>query len=99
MPKKADIKSSNEFKIAETESFTKKVHERDFKKYYSKIYDFVYSQLKINPYFGPNIKKLKGEFESMYRYRIGNIRLFYTINNDEVVVLMIDIEKRKDAYK
>lgn len=99
MPKKADIKSSNEFRIAETDNFIKKVKERVFKKYYSKIYDFVYPQLRINPYFGPNIKKLKGEYENVYRYRIGNIRLFYIINNEEVVVIMIDIEKRKDAYK
>jgi len=41
-----------------------------------KITDFVYPQLRSNPFFWPNIKRLKGEFEDYYRYRIVNFRLF-----------------------
>jgi mRNA interferase RelE/StbE len=94
-----NIKSSNKFDIAETDNFAKKINHRDYKNIYTKIHDFVYPQLRANPFFGTNIKKLKGEFENVYRYRIGDFRLFYVVQENEVIVIMIDIQKRKDAYK
>ena len=90
---------SLEFKIAETENFLKKIEKRDYQSAYNKIVNYVYPQLKKNPYFGPNIKKLKGNFSEVYRYRIGNFRLFYTIKSNKVIIFIIDIEKRKDSYK
>lgn len=87
------------FSIAETETFQIKIVERDFNPLYFKITNYVYPQLKRNPFFGPNIKKLKGEFGGIYRYRIGNFRLFYTVESKKVIVFIIDIEKRKDSYK
>jgi len=89
----------NKFKIAETDSFVKKISTFEFKKIYCKIYDYVYPQLRSNPYYGANIKKLKGSYEGIYRYRIGDFRMFYKIENDQVLVIIIDIIKRKDAYK
>jgi mRNA interferase RelE/StbE len=87
------------FKIAETEYFTSKISESGFKKIYKKILDYIYPQLRSNPFFGNNIKKLKGEFEGIYRYRIGNYRLFYKIENEKVIIIILDIDDRKDAYK
>jgi len=52
-----------------------------------------------NPHFGPNIKKLKGSFAGVYRYRIGKFRLFYTVDLGKVIVFILDLEKRKDSYK
>lgn len=98
-PKKESIKLLNKFQIAETENFTSKIYDVKFRKIYKKLYDFVYPQLRINPFFGSNIKKLKGNFEGIYRYRIGNYRLFYLIENEKILVLILDIEERKDAYK
>ena len=89
----------NKFKIAETDSFVKKISTFEFKKIYRKIYDYVYPLLRSNPYYGANIKKLKGSYEGIYRYRIGDFRMFYKIENDQVLVIIIDIIKRKDAYK
>ncbi|MBK8396845.1 MAG: type II toxin-antitoxin system RelE/ParE family toxin [Leptospiraceae bacterium] len=89
---------SNKFKIAETESFQKKLESRDFKHLKSKISEFVYPILQMNPFYGSNIKKLKGEFEGFYRFRIGKYRLFYVIQENELLVISVDIEKRKDAY-
>lgn len=37
-----------------------------------KISDYVYPQLRDDPFFGTNIKKLKEELEGLYRYRAGN---------------------------
>ncbi len=89
----------NKFKISETRSFSEKISDPKFGKIYKKIYDFVYPQLRENPFFGSNIKKLKGEFEGLYRYRIGQFRIFYKIENDQVLVIILDIDDRKDAYK
>ena len=86
-----------DFKIAETKSFEKTKQKIDAK-LYGKIRTIVYPQLKNNPFFGANIKKLKGEFDGVYRYRVGSYRLFYTVDNDRVIVFVIDLKKRKDAY-
>ena len=87
------------FSIAETETYQMKIVERDFAHLYFKITNYVYPQLKRNSFFGPNIKKLKGEFGGIYRYRIGNFQLFYTVESEKLIVFIIDIEKRKDSYK
>ena len=87
------------YKIAETETFDKKIKTQKFRSLYKKITDYVYPILRLNPYFGPNIKKLKGEFNDIYRYRIGDYRLFYKVSDETVIVFILDIESRKDAYK
>ena len=85
------------FKIAETKNF-QKIKKNINKKLYDKISSIVYPQLKTNPYYGPNIKKLKGEFEGYYRYRIGNYRLFYLIDDDKILVIVVDFKHRQNAY-
>lgn len=87
-----------DFQIAETRTFAK-VKKKTNQKLYQKINDVVYPQLRKNPYFGTNIKKLKGEFEGFYRYRIGNYRLFYLVDEQKVIVFVIDLKHRKDAYR
>ena len=87
------------YKIAETETFEKKVTTQKYKFLYKKIKDYIYPILRENPLFGPNIKRLKGEYKEIYRYRIGDYRLFYKVSEETVIVLIIDIENRKDAYK
>ena len=99
MQKKVNIELSIKFKIAETENFYQKISSRTFKKYYEKIKTYVYPQIKINPFFGLNIKKLKGEFEGIYRYRIGKIRLFYEIDIEQHMIYILNIDYRKDAYQ
>ncbi|MBE7412304.1 MAG: type II toxin-antitoxin system mRNA interferase toxin, RelE/StbE family [Leptospiraceae bacterium] len=89
----------NNFEIAETESFISKIKETKYKKIYKKIREYIYPQLKLNPFFGNNIKKLKGEFEGVYRYRIGDYRLFYQIKNKQVLIIILDISERKDSYR
>ena len=86
-----------DFKIAQTKEFEKNIKKLD-SKIYTKIKNIVYPQLKKNPFFGTNIKKLKGEYEGVYRYRIGNYRLFYVIDNDKVIVIVTTISHRQNAY-
>jgi len=89
----------DKYKIAETETFTKKINSNKFKHLYNKILLDVYPILKNNPYYGVNIKKLKGDYKEIYRFRIGDYRIFYKIDENESIIFIINIENRKDAYK
>lgn len=51
------------FKIAETETFEKKIKSQKYKHLYSKIVEYVYPLLRDSPFYGNNIKKLKGEYQ------------------------------------
>lgn len=86
------------FEIAETKSFIKSKDKID-KSIYEKIVKKIYPVLKENPFYGTNIKKLKGEFSQYYRYRVGDYRLFYLIDNDKVLVIIVALSHRKEAYK
>jgi mRNA interferase RelE/StbE len=87
------------YKIAETENFEKKIKKTNYRSLYQKITDYIYPILRDNPFFGSNIKKLKGEYKEIYRYRIGDYRLFYKVSEETVIVFILDIESRKNAYK
>jgi mRNA interferase RelE/StbE len=87
------------FKIAETENYSKKINSKKYNHIYKKIFEDVYPMLKNNPFFGGNIKKLKREYKNIYRFRVGNYRLFYKIEEQKKIIFIIDIEKRQDAYK
>ena len=90
---------SDKFRIAETESYSKKINSKKYSHLYQKIFDDVYPMIKNNPFFGASIKKLKGEYKDIYRFRIGDYRLFYKVEEKESIIFIIDIEKRQDAYK
>ena len=89
---------SEQYIIAETELFQKHIQKVQYRKLYKKIVDYVYPILRRNPYYGPNIKKLKGDLSKYYRYRIGNYRLFYEIDQDKIMIFIVDIADRKNAY-
>jgi mRNA interferase RelE/StbE len=84
------------YKIAETENFQKKIASKKYNSLHQKILEYVYPILRANPFFGPNIKKLKGEYKELYRFRIGNYRLFYKTDEENLLVFIIDIESRKE---
>ncbi|NBF39151.1 MAG: type II toxin-antitoxin system mRNA interferase toxin, RelE/StbE family [Spirochaetes bacterium] len=91
--------SSSNYRIAETDTFRKQLNKnRDYQRIYRKIRDYVYPLLRENPFFGPNIKHLRGDLSEFYRYRIGDYRLFYTIDMDTVIVFVVRLDHRKDAY-
>ncbi|NPV02463.1 MAG: type II toxin-antitoxin system RelE/ParE family toxin [Brevinematales bacterium] len=80
------------------DTYRAKIGLEPYRRIAGKISEFVYAQLKANPFFGNYIKKLKGEYKDVYRYRIGDFRLFYIIDEDKKLVIIVDIEQRKDAY-
>ena len=87
------------YKIAETENYAKKINSDKYSHLYKKIFEDVYPILRNNPFFGGVIKKLKGKYKDIYRFRIGNYRLFYKVEEKESMIFIIDIETRQDAYK
>ncbi|MFC1770351.1 type II toxin-antitoxin system RelE/ParE family toxin, partial [Candidatus Margulisiibacteriota bacterium] len=48
--------------------------------------------MQDNLFLGPNIKKLKGEFEDLYRFRVGKYRLFYEVHAEDVLIFIVDIK-------
>ena len=90
------------YKIAETENFFKKINSKKYNylyQIYQKLIEDVYPILKNNPFFGINIKKLKGKYKHVHRFRIGNYRLFYSVEDEQKLIFLIDIESRQDSYK
>ncbi len=86
-----------DFQIAETKEFGKQKNKLETN-LYTKIKNIVYPQLKENPFYGTNIKRLKGKFDEYYRYRIGNYRLFYLIESSKNLVVVTSIKHRQKAY-
>jgi mRNA interferase RelE/StbE len=91
----------DKYRIFETDQFLKDLAQ-DFEgrgeRIKKKLSEFVYPQLRNNPYFGKNIKKLKNYNPDTWRYRIGDYRFFYEINEKEHMVYMIAADSRKDSY-
>jgi mRNA interferase RelE/StbE len=57
------------------------------------------TQLEQNPRIHPNIKSLKGNFGGYYRYRIGDYRVIYLIDDEKMQVLVKAIVHRSSAYE
>lgn len=90
------------YKVFETERFIddlKLLARGGQRQFEEKLVDFVYPQLKCEPHFGPNIKKLRNWSPDTWRYRVGDWRFFYIIDEDKRMVYMIAASLRKDAYK
>ena len=89
------------FKEIETNGFLEDLNQ-DFsgqqKRIVKKLQEYVYPQLRIQPYYGPNVKKLKNYKPDTWRYRIGDYRFFYEIDEKHRLVIMIAAENRGDAY-
>ena len=44
-------------------------------------------------------KALTGKLKGIWRYRVGDYRLFAEIRNKELVILILEIAHRKEIYK
>ena len=64
-----------------------------------KLLEYVYPQLKTEPHFCTNIKKLRDWDPPTWRYRVADWRFFYGIDEAEKVVFMLAASHRKEAYR
>ena len=97
---KGDI-SLTDYRIFETKEFIKKLsklNSQDSAFIQNKLRTYVYPQIKQSPWFGNNIKKLKGYTPETWRYRIGKFRLFYMIDDEKQIIYILTIDHRKGAY-
>ena len=65
----------------------------------AKLRQYVYPILRENPHLGPNIKRLKSWEPPTWRYRVGDWRFFYEIDEQDRVVLMTAADHRRQAYR
>ncbi len=65
----------------------------------AKLREHVYPALRENPHYGPNIKRLKNWEPPTWRYRVGDWRFFYEIDEAERVVCMTAADCRREAYR
>ncbi len=58
-----------------------------------------FEQLERDPHNRSNVKRLSGPFEGLWRYRIGDYRVIYRIEDRELVVMVLVISHRGKAYR
>ncbi len=56
-------------------------------------------ELEADPFSSQNIKRLRGELEGLYRYRLGRFRMIFRILEDAREVRILAIASRGDIYK
>jgi mRNA interferase RelE/StbE len=84
------------YKVIISESALKQLHR--FQKHVVKKIDAAILKLGINPR-PAGVKKMKGVSEDLYRIRIGDYRIIYSI---EDVIKLVDVRQvghRKDIYR
>jgi mRNA interferase RelE/StbE len=91
-----------DFRIFETDEFLKKLNKlssKDASFLRRKLDSYVYPQLREEPFWRNNIKKLQGYDPDTWRYRIGRFRLFFIVDLKENIIYILSIDNRKDVYK
>lgn len=78
----------------EAEKYYQK-QDKDTKRRLNKCID----HLSQEPFSGLNIKRLHGELEGKYRYKVGGIRIVYEIESKNMTVKIKAIRSRGDIYK
>jgi len=56
----------------------------------------IYKAIKKLP--NGDIKKMKG-FKDLYRLRVGDYRIIYTIFENEIIIEIMEVNNRGDIYK
>jgi mRNA interferase RelE/StbE len=46
-----------------------------------------------------HIKALHGDLKGVYRLRVGDYRVLYSIRHEALLILVLDIRNRKDIYR
>ena len=90
-----------DYRIFETENFSRdieKITKGGSTKVKQKLRTYIYPQLQEEPHYGINIRKLKNWEPDTWRYRVGEWRFFYEIEEQDKVVCMIAAHHRKEAY-
>ncbi len=72
--------------------------EKELKKLSKKDYYRILSAFAVlsnNPFIG---KKMKGEYDGQYNYRVWPYRIVYEIHKKELVIIVITVSYRQGVY-
>jgi mRNA interferase RelE/StbE len=58
-----------------------------------------FQQLRLDPYRHNNIKRLTGQFSGLLRFRVGDWRVVYRVDDSAHRVVIVDIGNRRDIYE
>ena len=79
---------------------------RNSSKFYQKANELLKRKISVaidaiaqNPHLDVHVKKLKGELKHMYRFRSGDLRILYEIDDTTATVWIKTIEWRGAVYK
>jgi mRNA interferase RelE/StbE len=61
-----------------------------------KAFSIIEKLLAEDPFIG---KPLTGEYKGLWKFRFGNYRIIYTIEKSKLVILVLRIRHRKEAYR
>jgi mRNA interferase RelE/StbE len=61
--------------------------------------DRCFRQLAREPHRHPNIKRLSGPLSGLFRYRVGDYRVIYRIDEPARRVDVVEIANRRDVYQ
>ena len=54
--------------------------------------------LRTDPFSGPNVRRLHGELDGMFRLRVGSYRILYEIDGKGRIVLVTTVGARGQMY-
>ena len=61
--------------------------------------DRCFEQLSAGPRGHPNARALRGELARYFRYRVGDWRVIYRIDDEKRIVWVVLIAHRREAYR
>ncbi|MGA3324190.1 MAG: type II toxin-antitoxin system RelE/ParE family toxin [Terriglobia bacterium] len=102
MPNGEEAGSSPTYRIFETRTFLADLANLGSvaqNRLQTKLRDHVYPILRQTPHSGLNIKRLKNLDPPTWRYRIGDWRFFYEIDEKQHIVFMLAADHRKEACR
>jgi mRNA interferase RelE/StbE len=102
MPKGEEAGSFRPYRVFETRGFLADLAGLGCvsqKRLEAKLRDYVYPILRQTPHSGPNIKRLRNWDPPAWRYRVGDWRFFYEIDEKQRIVSMTAADHRKEAYR
>jgi mRNA interferase RelE/StbE len=102
MRSKEKAASSSNYRIFETVEFQKSldklaVLDRNFIS--GKAATYIYPQLRLEPHYGANVRKLAAFQPETWRYRLGRFRIFFRVDEIEKIVFILTVDYQKDTYK
>jgi mRNA interferase RelE/StbE len=102
MPKSAKAGSFQPFNTFETRSLLADlsgIGSAAQRRLEAKLRDYAYPILRQTPHSSSNIKRLKNWDPPTWRYRVGDWRFFYEIDERQRIVFMTAADHRKEAYR